>query len=73
MQKRKRGDSATLTPREMEVLIAARSGKTEGGTARWLGITVGTVRKTRKRARAKLNASTIAEAVERAEERGWFN
>lgn len=61
-----------LTPREREVLRAARDGGTAADVARALHLSEGTVRNHLSSAIGKTDARTRAEAVHTAEERGWL-
>jgi two-component system, NarL family, response regulator DesR len=61
-----------LTPREREVLVAARGGGTIGDVAAALHLSHGTARNHLSSAIQKLDARTRAEAVRTAEERGWL-
>lgn len=61
-----------LSPRERELLRAARSGASAKELARQLSLSEGTVRNYLSAAIAKTNASTRAEAIRRAEELGWL-
>jgi two-component system response regulator DesR len=65
------GDSP-LTERETEVLLAARHGATVADIARRLHLSDGTVRNHLSAAIGKTGVRTRAEAVRRAEERGWL-
>jgi two-component system response regulator DesR len=65
------GDSP-LTPRETEVLRAARDGGTVADLAADLLLSEGTVRNHLSAAIGKTGARTRAEAVRLAEERGWL-
>ncbi|HEU4676942.1 MAG TPA: response regulator transcription factor [Motilibacteraceae bacterium] len=65
------GDSP-LTPREREVLLAARTGGTVADVARELVLSEGTVRNYLSAAIGKTGARTRAEAVLLAEQRGWL-
>jgi two-component system response regulator DesR len=65
------GDSP-LTPREREVLLAARGGGTVADVARALVLSEGTVRNYLSAAIGKTGARTRAEAVLLAEQRGWL-
>jgi len=65
------GDSP-LTPREHEVLRAARGGATIADLAGELYLSPGTVRNYLSAAMQKLGARSRAEAVRLAEEKGWL-
>jgi two-component system response regulator DesR len=65
------GDSP-LTPRESDVLRAARDGGTVADIASSLGLSEGTVRNHLSAAIGKTGARTRAEAVRLADERGWL-
>jgi two-component system response regulator DesR len=65
------GDSP-LTPRESDVLRAARAGGTVADVASALGLSEGTVRNHLSSAIGKTGARTRAEAVRLADERGWL-
>jgi two-component system response regulator DesR len=65
------GDSP-LTPRETEVLLAAREGGTVADVAAHLRLSEGTVRNHLSSAIGKTGARTRAEAVRLADERGWL-
>ncbi|MER7002347.1 response regulator transcription factor [Dactylosporangium sp. NPDC000555] len=65
------GDSP-LTPREADVLRAARKGGTVADVAGQLGLSEGTVRNHLSAAIGKTGARTRAEAVRLAEENGWL-
>ncbi|GAA3203048.1 response regulator transcription factor [Dactylosporangium siamense] len=65
------GDSP-LTPREADVLRAAREGGTAADVAGQLGLTEGTVRNHLSSAIGKTGARTRAEAVRLADENGWL-
>jgi two-component system response regulator DesR len=65
------GDSP-LTPREADVLRAAREGGTVADLAADLRLSEGTVRNHLSAAIGKTGARTRAEAVRLAEERGWL-
>jgi two-component system response regulator DesR len=65
------GDSP-LTPRETEVLRAARDGGTVADLAADLRLSEGTVRNHLSAAIGKTGARTRAEAVRLAEDRGWL-
>lgn len=61
-----------LTPRESEVLAAARDGGTISDVARLLHLTEGTTRNHLSSAMQKLEARTRADAARIAQERGWL-
>jgi two-component system, NarL family, response regulator DesR len=61
-----------LTPRETEVLVAAREGGTVADLAAGLHLSEGTVRNHLSSAIGKTGARTRAEAVRLAEENGWL-
>ena len=65
------GDSP-LTPRESDVLRAARDGGTVADIAAALGPSEGTVRNHLSSAIGKTGARTRAEAARIADERGWL-
>ncbi len=65
------GDSP-LTPREADVLRAARTGGTVADIAAALGLSEGTVRNHLSAAIGKTGARTRAEAVRLADENGWL-
>nr|WP_313900931.1 response regulator transcription factor [Dactylosporangium aurantiacum] len=65
------GDSP-LTPREADVLRAAREGGTAADVAGQLGLSEGTVRNHLSSAIGKTGARTRAEAVRLADENGWL-
>jgi two-component system response regulator DesR len=65
------GDSP-LTPRETEVLVAARDGGTVADIAAQLRLSEGTVRNHLSSAIGKTGARTRAEAVRLADEHGWL-
>jgi two-component system response regulator DesR len=65
------GDSP-LTPRETDLLRAAREGGTVADLARGLQLSEGTVRNYLSSAMGKTGARTRAEAVRIAEESGWL-
>lgn len=65
------GDSP-LTPREADVLRAAREGGTAADVAGQLGLSEGTVRNHLSSAIGKTGARTRAEAVRLADESGWL-
>lgn len=64
--------SNPLSPREREVLAAARSGKAIADLAQSLHLSEGTVRNHLSAAIQKLGVQTRAEAALLAEERGWL-
>jgi two-component system response regulator DesR len=61
-----------LTPREREVLVAAREGGTAAAVAAALALSEGTVRNHLSSAMGKTGARTRAEAVRLADENGWL-
>jgi two-component system response regulator DesR len=61
-----------LSPRELEVLSAARSGAPASELASALHLSVGTVKNHLSVAIGKLGARNRAEAIRIAEERGWL-
>ena len=61
-----------LTPRESDVLRAARAGGTVADIAAALGLSEGTVRNHLSSAIGKTGARTRSEAVRLADERGWL-
>ena len=61
-----------LTPREHEVLRAARQHATVADLAQMLYLSPGTVRNHLSSAMQKLDARNRAEAVRIAEEKGWL-
>lgn len=61
-----------LTPREQEVLAAARTQATVADIAGTLYLSPGTVRNYLSSAMQKLGARTRAEAVRQAEQKGWL-
>jgi two-component system response regulator DesR len=65
------GDSP-LTPRERDVLAAAREGETVADIAGAVHLSPGTVRNYLSSAMQKLGARTRAEAVRLAEAKGWL-
>jgi two-component system, NarL family, response regulator DesR len=65
--------ASPLTPRETEILAAARGHDTIADLARQLHLSPGTVRNHLSAAIQKLGARTRAEAVELAEAKGWLN
>src|SRR4051812_905667 len=65
------GDSP-LTPREQEVLAAARTHATVAEIARAIDLSPGTVRNYLSSAIRKLGARTRGEAAQLAEEKGWL-
>ncbi|MEN3538380.1 response regulator transcription factor [Microbispora sp. ZYX-F-249] len=64
--------SSPLTPRERDVLRAARQGGTVAEIARSLHLSAGTVRNHLSAAIGKTGASTRAEAALTADEQGWL-
>ncbi|WP_245647153.1 response regulator transcription factor [Microtetraspora niveoalba] len=64
--------ASPLTPREKDVLAAARGHGTIADIARGLHLSSGTVRNHLSAAIQKLGARTRAEAVETAEGKGWL-
>ena len=64
--------ASPLTPRERDVLVAARSGATVAEIASRLFLSEGTVRNYLSAAIAKAGARNRAEAVRAADERGWL-
>ncbi|MBY6676116.1 response regulator transcription factor [Rhodococcus sp. BP-332] len=64
--------NSPLTPRERDVLSAARSGTTAGSIAAALHLSEGTVRNHLSAAIGKTGATTRAEAVRIAEDNGWL-
>ncbi|MFC0114704.1 response regulator transcription factor [Kibdelosporangium aridum] len=64
--------ASPLTPRETEILAAARGHDTIAEMARGLHLSPGTVRNHLSSAIQKLGARTRAEAVEMAEAKGWL-
>lgn len=64
--------SNPLTPREQEVLRAARKGGTAAEVAAVMHLSGGTVRNCLSSAMSKTGGSTRAEAVRIAEEQGWL-
>ncbi|NJP25701.1 response regulator transcription factor [Microbispora hainanensis] len=64
--------SSPLTPRERDVLRAARQGGTVAEIARSLHLSAGTVRNHLSAAIGKTGASTRAEAALIADEQGWL-
>jgi two-component system response regulator DesR len=66
------GGVSPLTPRERDVLAAARGGATVSDIAATLVLSAGTVRNYLSSAITKLGVRNRAEAVLRAEERGWL-
>jgi DNA-binding NarL/FixJ family response regulator len=67
-----RSPLAELTPREHEVLAAARTNATVAEIARAVFLSSGTVRNYLSSAMQKLGAPTRADAVRIAEEKGWL-
>ncbi|OZB82403.1 MAG: hypothetical protein B7X41_16115 [Microbacterium sp. 14-71-5] len=61
-----------VTPRETEVLAAARDGGTISDVARALHLSEGTTRNHLSSAMQKLEARTRADAARIAQERGWL-
>jgi two-component system response regulator DesR len=61
-----------LTPRERDVLVAARSGATVAEIAEKLFLSEGTVRNYLSAATVKTGGRNRAEAVRAADERGWL-
>ena len=64
--------NSPLTPRERDVLSAARAGTTAGSIAGALHLSEGTVRNHLSAAIGKTGATTRAEAVRIAEDNGWL-
>jgi two-component system response regulator DesR len=64
--------TSPLTPRERDVLVAARSGTTVAEIAKHLFLSEGTVRNYLSAAIAKAGAKNRSEAVRVAEEHGWL-
>ena len=64
--------NSPLTPRERDVLFAARAGTTAGSIAAALHLSEGTVRNHLSAAIGKTGATTRAEAVRIAEDNGWL-
>lgn len=64
--------ASPLTPRERDVLVAARSSATVSEIAKRLFLSEGTVRNYLSAAMAKAGAKNRADAVRTAEERGWL-
>jgi two-component system response regulator DesR len=64
--------TSPLTPRERDVLVAARPGTTVAEIARRLFLSEGTVRNYLSAAIAKAGAKNRSEAVRVAEEHGWL-
>ena len=64
--------ASPLTPRERDVLVAARSGTTVANIAANLFLSEGTVRNHLSAAIAKTGGRNRAEAVRAADERGWL-
>jgi ATP/maltotriose-dependent transcriptional regulator MalT len=62
----------SLTRRELEVLTLVADGHTTDGVAALLGISFATARTHMEHIRAKLSASSRAEAVARAKALGWL-
>jgi len=67
-----RTGACPLTPRERAVLDACAAGLATADIARKLAVSEGTVRNKVSEVLAKLGASTRAEAVQIARERGWL-
>lgn len=61
-----------LTPRECEVLCAARAGGTIAELAKQLHLSPGTTRNHLSSTMQKIGASTRAEAIRIADEKGWL-
>lgn len=66
------GGESPLTPRETEVLIAARGGGSVADIARQVGLSEGTVRNHLSSAIGKTGATTRAEAARIAHAHGWL-
>jgi two-component system response regulator DesR len=66
------GGESPLTPRETEVLIAARGGGSVADIARQVGLSEGTVRNHLSSAIGKTMARNRADAVRIADEYGWL-
>jgi two-component system response regulator DesR len=64
--------ASPLTPRERDVLVAARSGTSAADIAAKLFLSEGTVRNYLSAAIAKTGGRNRAEAVRAADERGWL-
>ena len=64
--------TSPLTPRERDVLMAARSGTCVAEVAKALFLSEGTVRNYLSAAIAKAGARNRAEAVRKADEQGWL-
>ena len=64
--------TSPLTPRERDVLVAARLGATASEIAEKLCLSEGTVRNYLSAAMAKTGGRNRAEAVRAADERGWL-
>ena len=64
--------TSPLTPRERDVLVAARSGTTVAEIAQALFLSEGTVRNYLSAAIAKTGGRNRAEAVRAADDRGWL-
>jgi len=64
--------TSPLTPRERDVLVAARSSATVAEIAKRLFLSEGTVRNYLSAAMAKIGAKNRADAVRTAEEQGWI-
>jgi two-component system response regulator DesR len=64
--------TSPLTPRERDVLVAARRGATVADIAGRLFLSEGTVRNYLSQAISKSGAKNRADAIRVAEERGWL-
>ena len=64
--------TSPLTPRERDVLMAARSGTCVAEVAKALFLSEGTVRNSLSAAIAKTGGRNRAEAIRAADERGWL-
>jgi two-component system response regulator DesR len=64
--------TSPLTPRERDVLVAARSGTSVAEVAKTLFLSEGTVRNYLSAAIAKTGGRNRAEAIRAADERGWL-
>jgi len=64
--------TSPLTPRERDVLVAARSGTCVAEVAKTLFLSEGTVRNYLSAAIAKTGGRNRAEAVRAADDRGWL-
>jgi two-component system response regulator DesR len=64
--------TSPLTPRERDVLVAARSGTSVAEVAKALFLSEGTVRNYLSAAIAKTGGRNRAEAIRQADERGWL-